>query len=130
MKRILAGLAVVGVAWAPGASADDAKVNQLIEEIAEVGPEALVARVAELKKQEEALRKEAETLRKQAAEKEAAAKATQKRVQAVETFLAKMAEMAPQKPADQPEQAKADAPPANTPEEATPESEPVAEGGS
>lgn len=61
-------------------------VNKVIEDLATVGPEALLSRVKELKTAEQALKDEAAALRAQADQKDAEAAAARARVEAVERF--------------------------------------------
>lgn len=93
MKSFLCTAAALLLAF--GAAAQDAPespdVNQVIEDMAAVGPDALLSRVKELKQSEQALKAEADALREQAAQKEAEAEAMRARIQAVEQFTNELA---------------------------------------
>lgn len=100
MKHGFGLILVAMLAALPAASEEPAKpdVNKVIEEIAAVGPEALLARVKELKSAQEQLKKQAADLRKQADQKDAEAKQLQARIAAVEKFTSDL--MAAAKPAE------------------------------
>ncbi len=88
-------------------------VDAVVEQIAAIGPEALVARVKELKAAEGNLKQEAVQLRQQADAKDKEAEAIRNRVAAVEKFLTDLnAVMNPQPPAEPAAQPAADPAPA------------------
>jgi uncharacterized protein (DUF3084 family) len=88
--RTMWTLAVVsaGLMSALGANAQDApNVDAVMDQVAAVGPDALIARVKELKAAEEQLKKESAELRQQADQKDKAAEQMRTRIAAVEKFL-------------------------------------------
>ncbi len=99
-------------------------VNKVIEEIAAVGPDALLARVQELKASERQLKKQAADLRKQADQKEAEAARLRQRIAAVEKFTSEL--VAATKPAE-PKPAPEAKPAAKKEPEPAPKSEPPPE---
>ena len=121
MRRVLIIAAVTLTAagsWGQEA-APAPDVNQVIEQMAAVGPEALLARVKELKSAEQGLVKQAGDLRAQADQKDKEAEALRARIAAVEKFTAALA--AAMAPPPLPELAKeAKAEPAPAPAEAAP----------
>ena len=76
------------------------EVSKVVDDIAALGPEALLAHVKGLKTKEQALKSQAEDLRKQAATMDAQATAMRARVEAVEKFTSELAALlAPPAPA-------------------------------
>lgn len=127
---ILLAAALVSLAQ-PGAMAQDApNVDTVMDQVAAVGPDALIARVKELKAAEAALKNEAAELRKQADQKDQAAAQMQTRIAAVEKFLTDLnAAMNPAPPAPAEAKPAAEAAPAPAPAEEKPaEATPPAEG--
>jgi hypothetical protein len=98
MKKWMIAAAVLAapLVWAadapPAPPAPD--VNAVIEQMAAVGPTALLARVKELKAAEAELGTQAKALRQQADQKDAEAAALRGRIAAVEKFTADLAAMA------------------------------------
>jgi 2-oxoglutarate dehydrogenase E2 component (dihydrolipoamide succinyltransferase) len=103
-------MAAVG-AWAQDAPpAPD--VNKVIEDMAAIGPDALLARVKELKAVEQNTVQQAAELRAQADQKDSEANALRARIAAVEKFTAELtAAMTPPAPKPAPEATPAAAPP-------------------
>jgi pyruvate dehydrogenase E2 component (dihydrolipoamide acetyltransferase) len=126
MKKIILAAALLA---APLVSAQDAPaapdVNAVIEQMAAVGPEALLARVKELRAAEADLAGQATALRQQADQKDAEAAAVRARIAAVEKFTGELAAMIAPPPAPpaaeaQPAAAPAPAEAAPAPAEAAP----------
>ncbi len=119
MKKMLiaAALLAAPLAWTQDAPPPP-DVNAVIEQMAAVGPDALLARVKELKAAEGDLVKQATDLRTQADQKDAEANALRARIAAVEKFTTDLAAMsAPPAPAA-PAPAEAAPAPAPAPAEA------------
>ncbi len=119
MKKLILAAAILA---APLASAQDAPappdVNAVIEQMAAVGPEALLARVKELRAVETDLVGQATALRQQADQKDAEAAALRARIAAVEKFTGDLAALTAPPPAPAPVEAQPAAAPA--PAEAAP----------
>lgn len=94
MKKLLiaAALLAAPLAWTQDAPPPP-DVNAVIEQMAAVGPDALLARVKELKAAEADLVKQAADLRAQADQKDADVNALRARIAAVEKFTADLAAM-------------------------------------
>lgn len=118
------GLALVALIAAAPAFADEAPkpdVNKVLEDMAAIGPDALLARVKELRATEQQLKNQAAELRKQADQKDAEAAALRKRIETVEKFTADLvAATKPPEPKPAPE-----AKPAAQPAPAKPEPQPA-----
>ncbi len=94
---IAAALLMSGAAWTDEAPKPD--VNKVIEDMAAIGPEQLLARVNELKAAEQEYVKQAADLRAQADQKDAEVAALRARIAAVEKFTTELAAaMAPAPP--------------------------------
>lgn len=93
MKTLVVLTAMLLAAFGSAAQdeSESPDVNRVIEDMATVGPEALLSRVKELKQSEQALEDEAAALRAQADQKEAEAAATRARIEAVERFTSELA---------------------------------------
>jgi len=119
MKKLIFAAAMFA---APFVAAQDAPpapdVNAVIEQMAAVGPEALLARVKELRAAETDLVGQAAALRQQADQKDAEAAAVRARIAAVEKFTGELAAMITPPPAPAPAEAQPAAAPA--PAEAAP----------
>jgi len=115
MKKMLiaAALLAAPIAWTQDAPPPP-DVNAVIEQMAAVGPDALLARVKELKAAEAELLKQAADLRTQADQKDAEVNALRARIAAVEKFTSDLAAMSapPAPPAPPAEAQPAAAPPA------------------
>lgn len=119
MKKLLivAAILTAPFAWTQDAPAPP-DVNAVIEQMAAVGPEALLARVKELRTAETDLVGQAAALRQQADQKDAEAAALRARIAAVEKFTGDLAAMIAPPPAAAPVAAQPAAAPA--PAEAAP----------
>ena len=100
MKKLILAAAILAapLAWTQDAPKPP-DVNAVIEQMAAVGPEALLARVKELKTAETDLAGQAAALRQQADQKDAEAAALRARIAAVEKFTGDLAAMAAPPPA-------------------------------
>ncbi len=129
----LAALLLLGAPLATGqeeAPAEGPNIDNVLAELAKIGPEALIAHVKKLREDIDRLKQEAEAARQQAEQLEAQSAQTQKRVLTIEAFMASVGEaMAPpaeEAPAEEvpAEEAPAEEAPA---EEAPAEEAPAAE---
>ena len=91
MKTLALICAAMLIPFAAFAQEDAPDVNKVIEDLAAVGPDALLSRVKELKQSEQALKDEAAALRAQADAKEAEAAAARARIEAVEKLTTELA---------------------------------------
>lgn len=128
---LLAALAVPLAATAEDAPAEP-NLDAVLNDLAKIGPEQLIAHVESLKAQVGTLKTEAEAATKRAAELEAQSAAVKQRVETIEKFMgAVAAAMAPPAPAPAPEAkaeaAPAEAAPAPAPAEAAPAPAPAPE---
>jgi hypothetical protein len=114
---IAAVVLVTGAAWSDDPPKPD--VNKVIEDMAAVGPEQLLARVQELKNAEQELIKQAADLRAQADQKDAEVNALRARIAAVDKFTTELAAAMAPAPAAAPAPV-AEAAPAPTPEAVAP----------
>ena len=109
------GVAAPGMTWAEDPPPPD--INKVVEDIAAVGPEALLAHVKGLKIKEQELKAQAEELRKQAGNKDAEAARLHKRIEAVDKFTTELAAVLNPAPPPEVPAAPPSAEPAPTPAE-------------
>ena len=122
-RLVLPLLACFIFAGFPGSGEDTSQVDKVMEGFAALGPEALLARLSELRKQTIDLSNEAKALREKAAELDQRSTAIRKRIDAVESFTAALAAL--MNPPKEPPAQEAKQP--SAPETAAPETTAAAE---
>lgn len=129
MKRVALGLALLALMASPVVQAEEPakpSVDQIVKDIAAIGPDALLARVKQLKDEAANLNKAAGELRKQADGLDGQANALRAQIAAVEKFTTELVNaMAPPAPPAAPAPATPAAQPAPAAAAPAPAAEPA-----